>query len=312
MSFPEKLPFTTFTVGIAAAFQATYSANFAVACAWCAVILVAGFEVAARLLKEDGLNKWKRWGAQVIMVPVVAIVAWLGWHAYRKEFLTEDFRVTFNVPRPNQIGTDRLDLNYVIRNEGSTPLLIEEVIALEIATTDFSNNPTRSGTLCESQVLGVPGRAVRESAFVHPGRKVIHELQNKPRLPQAFIPGDPPFRDDEKVDVAIYEPKTILENEKDVGFRAVSIDIGKASSLTASFDTDPAAWNTHNVTVICGAIKYLGRAGYDVWAVCPAWFDARAYQNGQLASQHSGPAGPKSFAIAAGSSEALCGVRASY
>jgi hypothetical protein len=236
---------------------------------------------------------------------VIAIVGpfifWTVQQAYRKEFLTDDLRLTFNVPHPRQIGTEGFDLNYVISNRGSTLVLIEEIIALEITSTDFSNNPSRNGVLCKPQVLGIAGRGVRE-IFAHPGRKVIHEFQNRPILPEAFARGAPPFPDDEKIDVAIYEPKTLLENGKDTGIRAVTIDAGEARSFTASFDTDQADWGVHNVIVICGAIKYLASAGQEMWAACPAYVSAHVYEDGKQSGVMGGLAGPRSYTINAAES----------
>jgi hypothetical protein len=314
MSFPEKLPFTTFAVGIAAAFQAAGAVSpFWTACAWCFVIVAAATEATYRFLSQT--NQWTRLqkgiAAFAVTALVVPFISWTIWQAYRRGFQTEDLRLAFNVPHPNQIGTDRLDLNYVILNKSSTPLLIEEIVALEIATTDFSNNPSRTGTVCKSQVLYIPGRAVRE-IFTHQGQKVLHELQNRPTLPEAYVRGTPPFPDDEKLDVAIYEPKTLSANEKSFATRAFSIDAGKASSLTATFDTDEAAWGTHNVVVICGAIKYLTSAGQDTWAACPASVIAQLYEDGKQIGQLGGPAGSKSFTISTVGSSEECGVRASY
>jgi hypothetical protein len=314
MSFPDKLPVTTFAVGIAAAFQAAGAASpFWTACAWCIVIAAAAGEAAFRFLSRA---QWKQGQKYMAAFAVIAIVApfifWTVWQAYRKEFLTDDLRLTFNVPHPSQIGTDGFDLNYVISNKGSTSLLIEEIIAVEIATTDFSNNPSRNGVLCKPQVLGIPGRGVRE-IFAHPGRKVLHEFQNRPILPEAFSQGEPAFPDDEKIDMAIYEPKKVLENGKEFAIRAVTIETGGASSFTTSFDTDPVDWGSRNVIVICGAIKYLASAGQEMWAACPAYVSARTYKDGKPSGALGGPAGPRSFTInAAESTEGFCGVRISY
>jgi hypothetical protein len=314
MSFPDKLPFTVFAVGIAAAFQASGATSpFWTSVVWSIVILASITEATVWFLNQVS---WRRLikvsfalAVAVIVVPLISLV--IIWQAYKKEFSAADFSVTFNVAHPAKIGTDRLDLNYLILNKGSTPLLIEEVLAVELSTTDFSNNPARNGSLCASQVMGIPGRGNTER-FSHPGQTVLHETQIRPELTPAFTRGDPPpFQDDEKLDAAIYEPKSVTSNEKDIGIRAFVVE--KASSVTATFDTDPAVWSAHNVMVICGAIKYLASNGQEMWAVCPAQLRAQIYQDGKPLGEIGGPAGPRSFTIySATSSGGLCGVRASY
>jgi hypothetical protein len=152
--------------------------------------------------------------------------------------------------------------------------------------------------------------------WLHPGRKVLHASMDRPALPTAQIAyglaGPPPFQDDKKLDVAIYDPTTLSDDGKDVAHGGISIEAGKAASFAASFDTDPATWDTHNVMTVCGAIKYLRGDGFETWAICPAWTVARMYKNGKPAGELTGPGSPMGFTITTvttGSNESACGVR---
>jgi len=71
----------------------------------------------------------------------LSLSAYFDFHAYRSEFLKDDVRVNFQVPHPNQLGTSELASNFLILNKAPSSILVEETVAIEIASTDFSNNP---------------------------------------------------------------------------------------------------------------------------------------------------------------------------
>ncbi len=316
MSFPEKLPFTTWAVGLAAAFQAAESStSFKATCVWSLVILAAAAETILLFLRPVDWKQWKKWSVGLTAMGIVfSSVVWVvALPSYRKEFLTDDLRVNFGIPHPSQIGTDKLDLNYAILNKSLSSIVIDQVVLVQIETVDFSNNPSRNSQLCKPIALYTSGRAFSET-WLHPTRKVLHSSANKPPLPASEkmfgYEGEPPFHDDGKLDFATYNPKTLtLEGGKDTTSGRFSIDVGKAISLTASFDTDSAAWDAHNVVVVCGAINYIGSDGHAVWAVCPATILAHLYHNnGEPAGAMGGSVTSQPYTITTEPNEGLCGV----
>jgi hypothetical protein len=314
MPFPEKLPFTTWAVGLAAAFQAAESsASFKTACAWGLVILAAAVETIFLVWKPA---IWRGlaiiWRGLAIVVVFLVVVLGVAVPAYRKEFLTGDLRVNFSVLHPAQLGTEKLDLGFDILNKSVGPVVIEDIFAVQIATTDFSNNPHRNIELCKIQGLYPLGRNIIE-AWPHPNQKVLHTSMNKPVLPypeKTFgYEGQLPFQDDGKLDIAVYNPKTLLESGKDVAIGALGVEAGKAISVVASFDTDVAAWDTHNVVVVCGAINYLGTDGHAASAVCPVTVVAHVYRDGKPFGTLVGPGRSAPYTITAGSNDGLCDVQ---
>jgi hypothetical protein len=222
MPLPEKLPLTAVAVGFAAAFQAAESStSFKTACIWGLVVLATATETILFFLKGLPWTRLFKWAAGVLAIAPVFVFFVLGvaMPAYRKEFLTQELRVNFSAPHPGQIGTDKLDLKYFILNQSLNPIVIEEISAIQIATTDFSTNPYRNNALCTLQAPFLPTWALMERK-PHPSRKVMHTSMAKPSLPAAekayLRESDLPFQDDGKLDVASYLPKTLLEGGKDV------------------------------------------------------------------------------------------------
>jgi hypothetical protein len=214
---PDKLPFTTIAVGIAAAVQAATTTTFLPACAWGLVILATVGEVTWRGLKDAaGWKRWQKYGLYSLASALsISFVCWLGFQAYRKEYLTEYLHVSFNLPHPGQIGTDRLDLNYVILNKNLFSVLVKEIMAIEIATTDFSNDPSRNAELCGLQALHFHDNIVKDT-WPHPGTKVLHSAMDRPPLPPAAYgaQGSPPFPDDWEARYRDLRPKDPLGRRK--------------------------------------------------------------------------------------------------
>lgn len=314
MPFPEKLPLTAVAVGLAAAFQAAESStSFKTVCIWSLVIFATATETILFFLKPVPWRGSFKWAAGLLAISPVFLFVVLGvaMPAYRKEFLTEELRVNFSAPQPAQIGVGKLDLEYFILNRSLNPIVIGEISAVQISTTDFSTNPNRNNELCRIQALLLPSWGFMEGQ-PHPNRKVMHASMAKPLLPAAektyVHESDLPFQDDGKLDVAFYIPKTLLEGGKDVAGGAFSIDAGKAISLAASFDTDSVTWDTHNVLVICGAIKFLGKDGHTAWAACPVTTVAHMYQFGKPMGVLRGSANTAPYTITTQLNEGPCGV----
>jgi len=147
-----KLPFTALAGIIAAAVQASgATTGFGTACTWGLVILVAAVEAILSVLKQKTL--WRRWQKWIVgltaIVLAVAIVGASVFQAYRKEYLTEDLRVILQAPHSSQIGTDQLALNFLIAAKAPSSLILEQTVAVEVASTDFSKNPARNSALCK-------------------------------------------------------------------------------------------------------------------------------------------------------------------
>jgi hypothetical protein len=303
LQLPDKLPLATIAVGIAAAVQAATTTNFLPACAWGFVILVVVLEFAWRI--SDNMRSLQQWAIRAPAVLFIIPVMFLAQQAYYREFLSENLYLSFDVPHPSQIGSDNLDLDYLILNKGTLGVLIEQVIAIEISMTDFSVNPARNAELCKLPGPYVRNNIMRDTA-PHPTSKVLHLSMERPPYTIAAPNFDDltPFEDDKKLDVSTYDPKTLVSSGTDVITKGISIEAGKAAYLRASFDTDAAPWQQHNVVIICGAIRYLRGDGRESMAVCPAWTVAHLFQNGKPDGQLLGPGSATGFTLKAGPNRA--------
>jgi hypothetical protein len=309
-----KLPFTALAGIIAAAIQATgTTGGFGTACTWSFVILTAAVEAAISFSKQKtNWLPWQRRAAALAATLIAVIVTGLlDWNAYRKEYLADDLRVNFQIPHPSQVGTNELALNFLVATKAPVSVLLEETIAVEIASTDFSNSPHRNSELCRLVAPMIVGKAATE-IWVHPNQKVLHHSMERPphSLSDAYEEfGKPfPFPDDGKLDMAFYEPKTVSNGGKDSSPGPVAVEGGKPVAVVANFETDPASWGNHNVITICGAIRYLSGDGRDTWAVCPAQVIAQVYQNGRPAGLSNGPFATTPFVFGANSNDSRCSV----
>lgn len=133
---------------------------------------------------------------------------------------------------------------------------------------------------------------------------------DKPALPAAaYFHGSPqPFPDDKKLDVTIYVPRTLTDSsDKDLAGAGISIEAGKVTSLSASFDTDPTSWDKHNVVTLCGAMQYFRGDGREESSICTAYSVAQIYQNGKRAGELFGPGGSTGFTVLpVASTDAAC------
>lgn len=145
----------------------------------------------------------KRLTAGATIAVAVLVVGLLNLHAYRTEYLKDDVRVNFQVPHPTQLGTNELALNFLILNKAQSSILLEETVAAEIASTDFSNNTFRDNAFCKLLPSWIAGRRVMDD-WVHPAQAVLHHSVQKPAhfLDEANEnwTTDPPFADDGKLD----------------------------------------------------------------------------------------------------------------
>lgn len=310
-----KLPLTASAGIIAAAVQATGTTNgFGTACTWSFVILVAAVEAALSFSKQK--IDWKPWqraatAMSAILIAVV-VVGLLDLQAYRKEYLADDVRVNLQVPHPTQVGTTELSLNFLVATKAPVSILLEETVAVEVASNDFSNNPLRNTALCKLLAPYIVGKATMET-WVHPGQKTLHHVMDRPpqSLSEAnedFSGKPPPYRDDGKLDLAYYEPKFVLAAGNAAAPAPVAVEAGKPAAVVAVFDTDPASWSTRNVMTVCGAIRFLSGDGRDTWAVCPAQVVAKMYEKGTQAGPIEGPFFTTPFVFGTNSSDNRCSV----
>jgi hypothetical protein len=311
---PDKLPITAFAGIIAAAVQATGAVSgFFAAVTWSLVILAAAVEAA--LCYTAAKRSWpplrKVLTAGVAIAVAILVVSLLNLHAYRIEFLNDDVRVNFQVPHPNQLGTSELALNFLILNKAPSSILLEETVAAVIASTDFSNNTFRDSAYCKLVPGWLTGRKLTEN-WLHPGQTVLHNSSAKPAhfLEEANEnwTTDPPFADDGKLDMAFYDPKSIMVDGREFPSGPMGIEPGKPLGISATFVTDPAQWGAHNVLTLCGAIRYLSSDGRDTWAVCPAQIFGWMFQNGQPAGQTGGPFASTPFMLGRNSNDSRCGI----
>jgi hypothetical protein len=308
-----KLPFTALAGIIAAAVQATgTTTGFGTALTWSFVILTAAVEATLGFSKKKA--NWKPWQRRAstlaAIIVAVLVVGSLNWQAYRKEYLADDLRVNFQIPHPSQIGTNELALNFLIATKAPVSVLLEETVAIEVASTDFSNNPGRNTALCKLIAPYIVGRATTET-WLHPGQKTLHHLMDRPpqALPEAneeFSGKPPPFPDDGKLDLAFYEPKSVLVGGKETAPAPVTVEAGKPVAVVAVFETDPASWGTHNVMTICGAIRYFSGDGRDTWAICPAQVIAKMYEKAIQTGQYGGPFATTPFVFGTNSNDSRC------
>ena len=309
----DKLPLTAIAGFIAAGVQATGStAGFWTAFTWSFVILIAVMEAALGFTKRKKWWPWQKRTVNIVAVTVaLAVVGLLDWNAYRKEYLTDDLRVNFQIPHPNQVGTSNLAVNFFISTKAPVSVLLEETVLVQIASTDFSNSPHRNSDYCKLVANAIVGKAATEG-WVHPNQMALHTTMEKP--PRAASDanedyGKPfPFSDDGKIDMAFYEPASVSVAGNSVAPTPVTVEGGKPVAVVANFMTDPASWGSRNVMTICGAVRYLAGDGRDTWAVCPAQVVAQIYQNGKPAGQSAGPFATTPFVFGSNSNDSRCSV----
>ena len=151
---PEKLPITAIVGIIAAALQATGAlSGFWTVLTWSLVILAAAIEAALGYAASTHPSSRKRWTARVAILVAMIVVGFLNLHAHQTEHSKEDVRVNFHFPHPNQLGSEDLTLNFLIVNKAISSIVLVETLAVEIASTDFSNNTARDSAFCNA-VLG--------------------------------------------------------------------------------------------------------------------------------------------------------------
>jgi hypothetical protein len=209
------------------------------------------------------------------------------------------------------LGSGDLALTFLILNKAASSVLLEETVAVEIASTDFSNNTFRNNALCKLLPAHIAAKSTSEN-FLHPGKVSLHRSMDKPAhfLDEAnenFTP-NPPFADDGKLDVAYYDPKSISTDGKELAPGPVAIDSGKALGVSAAFVTDPFSWDAHNVLTLCGAIRYLSNDGRDTWAVCPAQTVGQMYDSGGGVGRAFGPFATTPFKLGSNSNDIRCGI----
>jgi len=300
---------------IVAAIQASgVTTGFITACAWSLVILAAALEAIFHFFWQNARwPAWRKWATTIsATVGALVIVGLLDWRAYQKEYLVDDLRVNFQTLHPFQVGTDKLSLNFLIAPK-ATAMLLEETVAIEVGSSDRSNDPLRNSDLCKLLAPFIISKSTQET-WVHPGQKVLHHSMERPphSLREANEDwGTLPSPDDGKLDLAIYEPKAILLNGKEFPVGPIAMEAGKPLAIAATFETDPAHWEVHNVTTICGAIRYLSADGRDTWAVCPAQVIAQMYREGKSAGTSFGPFATTPFAFGSNSNDNRCGTWAS-
>ena len=225
---------------IAAAVQATGTTpGFVTACTWSFVILIAAVEAAIGFQNKDPLAAMAKNGdCRSCNCRRGSVVGFLDWQAYQKEYLADDLRVNFQIPHPNQIGTGELALTFLVATKVPVSVLLQETAVIEVMSTDFSNNPGRNNDLCKLLPSFVVGRAIREN-WLHPGQKALHELMDKPPRPPSDVNedfGKPfPFSDDGKLDLAFYDPKTVLVGGEEATPAPVAVEAGKSVAVVRKF-----------------------------------------------------------------------------
>ena len=278
---------------------------------WGLVILAAGAEAVLYLTNGFG-GRWRLVARSAgIAVAVIAVGA-LDLRSWNKEYRTEDLRVSLAAPHPNQLGTGELDLNFLIVNKAQGSLL-EEVLAIEIATTDTSKDAsTRNAALCKLEVSNLMGKGLREG-LVHPSQKALHISAPRPSKglpPPAYGSyANLPFQDDNKLDVVYYDPKTISVAGKNFANLSIGLETGQPLALAVHFETDPASWSVHNVLVLCGAIRYVSTIGQDTWAVCPVQAISQIWDaDGKGFGVSGGPTTANQYVFGTNSNDSRCGV----
>jgi hypothetical protein len=199
---------------------------------------------------------WKNQERTPILALVVAVAAllWSGANTFFTFFWhPEDLRVYLRFPKPLQVGTNTLDINYFFSNMGNQAVLIEDVAIDEIwVNSDRTNIGGAELHRCDD--VGYLGN----TWLIHP-----------PPLDKG------PLSLNDGALLAPARPSKIVIDSAETNSSSATVEAGKMKAIDATFQTDPAPTKEYNAVLICPVVRFFDSKGQPVLAVCRGWQSTR-------------------------------------
>ena len=201
-------------------------------------------------------------GKAAILISLVSAIIALGslitnliinfWH-------TEDLIIYLHFPKPNQVGTTELTIDYFFFDGGKKMALIEDVgvVQLQAMGKPQGHNSHLYIELCNDPYL--PGFPHRYEAMPPEKDDELTEIQ-KPQTPQI-----------DRAFASFTWPKEINIDGHEVASSAVLIEPEKTRIITARYDMRRVDQNVFNILVICPVVRYFDSEGHPTVAVCQGY-----------------------------------------
>jgi hypothetical protein len=202
-----------------------------------------------------------------LLISVVSLVTSIGSFYFNFFYHPEDLRAYFRFPNPNDVGTDRLQLNYFFVNRGKEPSAIEDVFVIELAMASPSRRGGSEQISCDDWTLYPPDFiALRPS-----------ELRRSHTTMQSGA------------DFSFYEPKKLYVDGAESMSSAILIEPGKIRSIGATFQTDTVDRGKFNAVVLCPVVRLFDNLGRPVVVICKGWESSIINDGGVLSAPPPGP-----------------------
>jgi hypothetical protein len=196
----------------------------------------------------------------------VAALLWSGANTFFTVFWhPEDLRVYLRFPKPLQVGTSTLEVNYFFTNMGNQAALIEDVSIYELWIN--SDHPDFGG---------VELHRCEDVSYIRPQFLALTPREFRREHSQMFKTKDGSL-------FAAVQPDKIYVDGTEAKSSAVTVEAGKMRVIGATFGTDVLPYDT---VVICPAINFFDSKGQPVLAVCEGWQSSSSPMGGTV----SGPA----------------------
>jgi|SRR6516162_5769190 hypothetical protein len=182
----------------------------------------------------------------------VAALLWSGANTFFTVFWhPEDLRVYLRFPKPLQVGTNTLEVNYFFTNMGNQAALIEDVAMDELWIN--STPPKIGAEFYRCDDVGYLGntRLTYADSLPEPLRK--------------------PSQLKDGVLFAPAKPAKIYVDGAETKSASTIVEAGKMKMISTTFETHVVPQGEYNSIVICPVIKFFDSKGQPVLAVCRGW-----------------------------------------
>jgi hypothetical protein len=192
----------------------------------------------------------------------VAALLWSGANTFFTVFWhPEDLRVYLRFPKPLQVGTNTLEVNYFFTNMGNQAALIEDVAMDELWIN--STPPKIGAEFYRCDDVGYLGNI---------------RLTYAESLPESLRKQPSPLKDG--VLFAAAKPAKIYVDGAETKSASTTVEAGKMKMISATFETDVVPRAEYNSVVICPVIKFFDSKGQPVLAVCRGWQQSSEIESG--------------------------------
>jgi hypothetical protein len=196
------------------------------------------------------------------LLVAAAALLWSGANTFFTFFWHfSDFRVYLTFPKPEQVGTNTLDVNYFFSNMGNQTVLIQD-IEIDDLWIKSADPGLVGGDLnrCDDRDLLLPTFAT----FERWAPSQTWE-EHKPIWPSRIGPNTKPK---EGVLLAVLKPTKIYIDGSEVKTASVTVETGKMKLISATFETTPLPIENYETAVVCPVIRLFDNEGLPVLAVC--------------------------------------------